>query len=124
TPTRSCPRPSPCCCLICPTSAVSPKFLALNARDLSAKGDFTGAWQSLDTAHRLGIHLLGGRTLIEQLVGAATIRLATADMRSTLYQWRDRLTPQDLATVRSSQVMTASMEPFKPTLKAEEFFFD
>ncbi|HUN80814.1 MAG TPA: hypothetical protein VMV81_04815 [Phycisphaerae bacterium] len=100
------------------------KFLSLNARDLSMNGDFAAAWQSLDASHRLGVHLLGGRTLIEHLVGVATLRLATDEMRATLYQWRDRLTPQDLAMVLSSHVMIAPMDSFKPSLRDEEFFFD
>jgi hypothetical protein len=100
------------------------KVLTLNARDLSASGDFKSAWESLDTAHRLGVHLLGGRTLIEQLVGVATLRLATQEMRSTLYEWRDRLTAENLSMVRASQVTSAPIEAFKPNLKTESFFFE
>ncbi|MBI5764102.1 MAG: hypothetical protein HZA51_11310 [Planctomycetes bacterium] len=100
------------------------RFLTQNAREHIANGEFTQAWISLDVIHQLGLHLMSGRTLIEQLVGAAMIRLATQEMQSTLYAMRDRITPAMLTTIRNSHVMTASLDPIQPHLKAEEFFFN
>lgn len=100
------------------------RFLAQNAKEHIANGEFTQAWTSLDVACRLGLHLMTGRTLIEQLVGSAMIRLATQEMQNTLYAMRDRITPEMLATIRNSHVMTAPLNPIQPHLKSEEFFFN
>jgi hypothetical protein len=100
------------------------KFLTLDARERMTRGEFTDAWQSLDVAFGLGSHCLAGHTLIEQLVGVAIIKLATDEMRASLFQMRDRLTPEQLQTVRSGRLFTAPADAIRPNLKGEQFFFE
>lgn len=100
------------------------RFLALNARELLATGNFTGAMESLDTLYRLGMHQMSGQTLIENLVGAAMLRLATDEMQSSLYSMRDRITPAMLDTLRAGHLMTGSLDNLRPRLKGEQYFFE
>lgn len=100
------------------------RFLALNARELLATGNFTGAMESLDTLYQLGMHQMSGQTLIENLVGAAMLRLATDEMQASLYSMRDRITPAMLDTLRAGHLMTGSLDNLRPRLKGEQYFFE
>ncbi len=100
------------------------KFLALNARVHLASGELDAAWDSLDTAHRMGFQLLPGGTLIEQLVGAAIVNLSTEDMRTLLYETQGKLTPTDVRALRAGHLMTASSEAIRTNLTSEQYNFE
>lgn len=99
------------------------RFLAIDARDHAAGGEFAAAWGSLDTAYRLGHLLYDTQTLIEQLVGAAITNLATREMRTLLYDHRDRLTPDEFAIVLESPLMSSRPQDLRANLEGENLVF-
>lgn len=99
------------------------RLLLLAARNELYHGDFVECWTALDSAHRLGAQLLTGQTLIEQLVGRAMMSMATQEMRRVLYELRDTITPEQLATVSESRFMTMALDSMKPNYEGEKLFF-
>lgn len=100
------------------------RFLVLNAREHLTRGDFAEAWRSLDVAHRLGAQLFTGQTIIEQLVGAAMVKLSTNEMRRTLNHMEDALTAVQLAQVQASHLMTMPICTIKGNFRTESFYFN
>jgi len=98
------------------------RFLVLHAREQFAGGDFAAAWTSLDTAHRLGVQLTGGPTLIEQLVGVAELRLAHDEARDVLTE-KSVLAAEEIATIAESRMMLESPDDIKPNLDGERMAF-
>ncbi|RIK65753.1 MAG: hypothetical protein DCC65_12165 [Planctomycetota bacterium] len=99
------------------------RLLVLDARDRFYHGDFVGAWQSLDTVYRLGMQLVGGQTLIEQLVGRAMLALAGQDMRRMLFDVRDTITADQLAAVTASRALREPKRVLRADLDGEQLFF-
>ncbi|UCG32152.1 MAG: hypothetical protein JSU68_10850 [Phycisphaerales bacterium] len=99
------------------------RFLAMDARDHAARGDFAAAWGSLETAYRLGYLLYDTQTLIEQLVAAAITNLATQEMRALLYDHRDRLTPDEFAIVLDSSLMSSRPQELHWNVDGEILMF-
>ncbi len=100
------------------------RFLLLDARARAADGDFAAAWQSAETAHRMGLQLFGPRMLIEQMVGAAIIHSVTDVMRRLLYDGRSDLTPPHLQRLGKSYLMTIRPEQIRPDYTFERYSFE
>ncbi|HKQ47094.1 MAG TPA: hypothetical protein VJZ71_03365 [Phycisphaerae bacterium] len=100
------------------------RFLILDARDRMTRGEFAEAWRSLDIAHRLGALLLSGQTIIEQLVGTAMISMSTNEARQMLHGTADALTPEQLALVKASHLLTMPICTLKGDFRSELFFFN
>jgi len=99
------------------------KYLVLDSRQSLMRGDFSSAWQSLDSAHRLGIQLYESWTLIEQLVGRAISAQAMQEMRQVLYARRDQLTAGDLAMIRASLANVPPLSTIGKRCEGERLFF-
>jgi len=95
------------------------KLLAMDARDHAAGGDFAAAWNSLDTAHRLGLLVFNAQTLIEQLVGVSMANLAATEMRGLLRDFGDRLDSETFALIGRSNLMSLSPGAIQPNISGE-----
>jgi hypothetical protein len=103
---------------------VAAKLLVFDARESLSRGDFESAWASLDGAFRLGAHMMGGRALIEQLVGVACMSLAMSEMRSALQSNASAMTSDRLALINSGGLMSTNPDIFKFNILSERFFFE
>lgn len=99
------------------------RLLVLEARDRFYHGDFTAAWNSLDAVHRLAMQLVGGQTLIEQLVGRAMLAIAHQDMRRMLFEVRDTITSDQLTGVAASHALSEPERVLRANLDGEQLFF-
>lgn len=99
------------------------RLLILSARDRISHDDFAGAWGELVACYRMGIQLLGGQTLLEQLVGVSLVRLSTVDMRQALMGQHVSLSAEALQLAESGYMMATSPGTFRPNLAGERLFF-
>lgn len=99
------------------------RLLVLSAREHLSHGDFEEAWGELDACHRMGVQLLGGQTLIEQLVGVSIARMATEEMRRTLSEQHAVLNPEQIKVLSGSHVLVVAPETYRANLAGERFFF-
>lgn len=100
------------------------RFLTLDARERTTRGEFADALRSLEVEHRLGALLFTGQTIIEQLVGTSMIVLSTNELRSVMRHAGDRLTAEQLAFVRASHLTTMPIGAIKGNFRGESFFFN
>jgi len=98
------------------------RFLVLHARQTRAAGDIAGAWRELNTAHRLGSHLMTGRTIIEQLVGVTIIYLALNDMNALLHD-HSRLDRHTLDAMTDCHLMRTPADAIRGRLAGEQLMF-
>lgn len=98
-------------------------FLVYDARDHVAAGQYAEAWKSLDLGHRLAFKLFEGKTLIEQLVGAAVMRMTCGEMRRILGEHGDALPPELYATIMQSHLFTMQDALLVPHLEGERLMF-
>lgn len=98
-------------------------FLVFDARDHAAAGRHESAWASLDIAHRVAFKVFEGKTLIEQLVGVASHRLATEEMRRMLTEYGDALSPQLYADILSSHLFAMREDLIQPHIDGELLMF-
>ncbi|MBK8268343.1 MAG: hypothetical protein IPK83_08590 [Planctomycetes bacterium] len=98
-------------------------FLVYDARDHAAAGRYADAWSSLDLDHRLAAKLFEGKTLIEQLVGAAVMRMTCGEMRRILGEHGDALPPEMYATIVQSHLFTMQDALLVPHLDGERLMF-
>lgn len=98
-------------------------FLIYNARDLVSAGNFADAFDSLDISHRLASKLFEGRTLIEQLVGAAVMRLTGEELRRILSEHGDAVPPDVYSSILTSHLFTMQDDLLVAHLEGERLMF-
>ncbi len=99
------------------------RFLVLNARDHAANGQWESAWESLELCHRLGITMFQGKTLIEQLMGVAVVRLAQNELVEMLGERQGLLSKSELEQLAQSQFATLDLSVLTPHYEGERLMF-
>ncbi|MHC5059851.1 MAG: hypothetical protein ACYTFK_02035 [Planctomycetota bacterium] len=84
------------------------------------EGLYQDAFEDLKNCYRLGRHLKGDKTLIEQLVGIAIESMTTATLRDILDKYE--FNEPDLAAMAEGWSELILQEDFTVSIKAEKFF--
>jgi hypothetical protein len=84
------------------------------------QGRYEDAFRDVKSCYRLGRHLRGDKTLIEQLVGIALEALATGTLREIL--WEHKIESSKLAALQRDLERMIAHEDFTMSLKAERLF--
>jgi|GEM_PF-6052659 len=100
------------------------RLLLFNAHVHLQNGEWKLAGESIDVAHRLGWQLLDGVTIIEQLVGASSIKKTAHATRSFLYEARENLTREQCQYLTNNHLMTANAEKIQMNPDGENLMFE
>lgn len=101
------------------------RYMVLHARSKMFDGNYVAAIETLDATRQLGLQQMQSYTLIEQLVGAAIVRLAADEWFAMLYHAGPSLTPEAIEAIRQSEWMNPEpLEPIRMNYDGERMMFE